>query len=221
MEKSFINLKPALIDYIEKTFRPEDSALTRIRESIVQNGLPPIQVGMMDGLHLEVLTRMLGAKKIVEIGTLGGYSGTCLARALPADGVFHTFELSEKNATLARQNFDAAGLGCRIEIHRGEALKLLPTIEKEGPFDLVFIDADKGNYCNYLEWAKANLRKGGAILADNTLGFGLIADPVIEDQDRSRMIESLRKYNASVASDPELRSTLLPTGEGLTLSIKL
>src|SRR5205814_8842463 len=158
-EKPFGTADPELSRWAEKTFAPEDPVLAEIRERSVAAGLPAIAVGKMDGLHLEVLARLSRARKAVEIGTLGGYSGVCILRGMD-EGVLHTFELSEKHAEVARESFRKAGVAARV--HVGPALRLLPQIEGDGPIDLCFIDADNTGYPAYLAWAAKHLRIGGA-----------------------------------------------------------
>lgn len=221
MIKSYGQNDPKLISYFESTFRPEDEFLKAIRIRAEKQGLPAIHVGVGDGLHLEVLARAIGAKKAVEIGTLAGYSGVCLLRGMPPGGKLYTFEYEQKHADVAAISFAEAGLKEHVEIHVGAALEGLSKIEKDAPFDLVFIDADKVNYPNYLAWASRFLRRGGVILADNTFGFGMIADRSFEDPEDEAAILALRQFNEQVAQSGEFRATLLPTGEGLTMAVKL
>jgi caffeoyl-CoA O-methyltransferase len=210
-----------LANYLEATFHPEDETLRQVVESSKKAGLPEIQVGDMDGLHLEVLARAIGAKKIVEIGTLGGYSGVHLARALPKDGKLYTFEMSPAHAEVARKSFELAGASSKVEILVGPALANLSKITQHGPFDLVFIDADKVSYPKYLEWAAENLRVGGAVLGDNTFAWGMIADEKFEDASDEAAVRALREFNDRVANSGRFKGTILPTGEGLTLGVKI
>lgn len=222
--KSFGASDEALARYAAETFQPEDRLLADIRRRAEAAGLPPIHVGAMDGLHLEVLTRAFGARRVVEIGTLAGYSGVCLARAMPADGRLHTFEFESRHAEVAAETFRAAGVMEKVRIHVGPAIENLRAIEGEGPFDLVFIDADKVSYPDYLRWAGKNLRVGGAVLADNTFAWGMIAQPAgsIEDAEDRAAAEALRAFNREVAAPGgPWRATILPTGEGLTLAVRV
>lgn len=205
---------------LEKIFRPEDEILKQARLNSDEAGLPNIHVGSFDGLHLTTLARAFGALKIVEIGTLGGYSGICLLRGGGPSAKLYTFEMSPKNADVARKNFQLAKVSEQVEVFEGPALDNLSKIEKFGTFDLVFIDADKNNYPNYLEWAYRNLRRGGAVLADNTLAWGLIARDDLTDEREQKQIHSLRKFNELCANNSRWISTMLPTGEGLTLAVK-
>jgi caffeoyl-CoA O-methyltransferase len=150
----------------------------------------------------------------VEIGTLGGYSGVCLLRGMP-DGHLHTFELSESHAAVARESFQRAGVATRATVHVGPALANLPRIEAEGPFDLVFIDADKVSYPAYRDWAAKHLRVGGLLLADNTFAWGGVETSTEEGP------AALRRFNKAQAEDARFRSTIIPTAEGLTGGVKV
>jgi caffeoyl-CoA O-methyltransferase len=213
-EKGFGQADPRLTRWAEQVYRPEDDVLREIRERSVREGLPAIAVGRFDGLHLEVLARAAGARKAVEIGTLGGYSGVCLLRGLGPEGVLHTFEREEKNARVARESFEKAGVAAQARIHVGPALEKLREIESAGPFDLCFIDADKVSYPAYLAWAARNLRRGGLLLADNAFGWGGVAD----DKPGDASVEALKRFNEELART--FRATMIPTAEGLALGVK-
>jgi caffeoyl-CoA O-methyltransferase len=213
---------PEISRYLAKTFHPEDEILREVRERSAREGLPEIQVGALDGLHLQVLARAIGARKAVEIGTLGGYSGINLLRGMSPGGTLDSFELNEHHAEVARESFRRAGFAERARVHVGPALSRLGAIERDGPFDLVFIDADKESYPAYLQWAERNLRVGGILLGDNTLAFGMIAKENLEkeDADDARTVRALRDFNTRAASGRFL-GTMLPTGEGLTFAVKI
>lgn len=215
--KTYSTSSPELESYVERVFHPEDPILNEIRARSANAGLPDIHVGKMDGLHLEVLVRAMNARKIVEIGTLAGFSGVCLARGLASDGKLFTFEFDPKHAEIARESFQKAGLANKVEVIEGRAVEKLPSIEKYGPFDIVFIDADKPSYPAYFEWAVNHLRKGGAILADNTFAMGEIAT---SDKNSPR-VQALRQFNQMCASDSRFRSTILPTSDGLTFAVRI
>jgi len=215
-QKAFGQGDVELARWAESVFRPEDAVLQEIRERGVREGLPAIAVGRFDGLHLEVVTRALGALKAVEIGTLAGYSGVCILRGMGMHGVLHTFEYSEKHAKVACESFHKAGVAARAQIHVGPALQTLHEVEAEAPFDLVFIDADKVNYPAYLAWAAEHLREGGVLLADNAFGFGEIHRP---GGDEGRL--ALRKFNQELAQGGRFRATMIPTAEGLAMGVKL
>jgi caffeoyl-CoA O-methyltransferase len=217
--KSFV-ADESLGDYIESVFPTEDAFLLDVRERARSAGLPDIHVGGADGLHLSALVALSGARKVVEIGTLAGYSGVRIARALPPDGKLWTFEFSPEHAAVAAETFRLAGVTC-AEIALGPALDRLAGIEAEGPFDLVFIDADKENYGGYLDWAYHNLRVGGSVLADNVFAWGYIAPGSEVPPERAAAVEALRAFNDTIARDGRWLATILPTGEGLALAVKL
>jgi caffeoyl-CoA O-methyltransferase len=204
-----------LARYLTRIFRPEDALLQETRERSLKAGLPGIQVGPMDALHLEVLVRAVGARKAVEIGTLGGYSGIAIARGLGKGGRLHTFELEEKHAEVARESFRKAGVLDRIRVHVGPALERLPDCEEDAPFDLVFIDADKESYPAYLAWAAHHLRVGGVVLGDNAFAFGELAEG------RGAGPAAMREFNQELSQGGRFRATILPTGEGLAMGVKI
>ena len=210
----------ALAVWAESVYRPEDEVLREIRERSVAAGLPSIQVGRFDALHLEVLARACGARKAVELGTLGGYSGVCLLRGMGEEGFLHTFEREARHAAVARESFVRAGVAGRVEIHLGEAAERLRDVEGQGPFDLVFVDADKTGYPAYLAWAEAHLRVGGILLADNTFGFGHVheARPAGES---AEAMAALRRFSERLAGGGRFRATMLPTSEGLSFGVKV
>jgi caffeoyl-CoA O-methyltransferase len=218
--KGFGQGDPALAAWAESVYRPEDPVLQEIRERSAAAGLPPIQVGRFDGLHLEVLARAAAARRAVEIGTLGGYSGVCLLRGMGEEGLLHTFEADPRRAEVARASFARAGLADRVRIHVGPARERLGEAEPEGPFDLVFVDADKEGYPAYLAWAEAHLRPGGLLLADNTFGFGHVHDPSWAGED-ARAMAALRAFNERLARGGRFRATILPTAEGLSVGVKV
>jgi len=214
--KGFGQGSPELARWAESVFQPEDEVLAEIRARSIREGLPAIAVGRFDGLHLEIVARLVGAKKAVEIGTLGGYSGVCLLRGMGDDGVLDTFELDAHHAEVARESFRKAGVADRARIHVGPAREKLREIEGKGPFDLCFVDADKTGYPAYLEWAARNLRVGGVVLGDNAFGFGGVAKP-----DGDEGVRALRRFNEELARGGRFRATMIPTEEGLALGIKV
>jgi predicted O-methyltransferase YrrM len=153
----------------------EDAATDSALEAIRAAGLPPIGVAATQGKMLELLGRIVGARRILELGTLGGYSTIWLARALPPDGTLVTIEYEPRFAEVARANIAVAGLTERVEQRVGAALDVLPALDGGEPFDLIFIDADKGNYPAYIDWALKLSRPGTLIVADNVIGAGAIA----------------------------------------------
>ena len=205
-------------NYISQLFAVEDEILRSTRATMQQEGLRPINVSATGGQLLHLLALVSGARRILEIGTLGGYSAIWLARALPADGKLISLEISDHHASVARRNLAQAGLADKVEVRVGPALATLTAMEEAGeaPFDLVFIDADKEGYIAYLPKAVALVRAGGLILADNTL-----PDEVLVPTGDS----GAKRYNAAVAAHSALLSTIVPVLrrqglDGLTISIK-
>jgi caffeoyl-CoA O-methyltransferase len=219
MNKSFGNDDEKLEAYVARVYRPEDEALRDARARADRAGLPDIQVAPLDARHLEVLVRACGARTAVEIGTLAGYSGLSLLRGLGPGGVLHTFELDPAHADVARETFRRAGLLDRARIHVGRAADELPKIEGEGPFDLCFIDADKESYPAYLDWAARNLRPGGVVLADNAFAFGTLREPL--GAESSAATRAMNAFHERLAGSGEFRATVLPTGEGLAMGVRI
>lgn len=200
---------PAIIDYVDRIHAPHDPALARA--FTIPDGIPAIQVGPSDGRLLYLLLQLIGAKRVVEVGTLVGYSAVVMARALPVDGKLWTIEFEPTHADVARANIAAAGFADRVTVLVGTGRDTLPTLDKHGPFDAVFIDADKVSYDFYGAWALANLRRGGLVLGDNAYLFGELMD----DSDRGR---AMRAFHELVARQCD--SVCVPTPDGLVVGIK-
>jgi len=215
------NLLREVDNYIESLFSTNDEALDAALRSSEENGLPPINVSANEGRLLHMIAKLSGAKKILEIGTLGGYSTIWLARALPEGGTLLSLEYSSKHAEVARANIERAGLSDRVEVRVGSGLDLLPQITSrgEGPFDLFFIDADKENYPGYLDWAIKLSRPGSVILSDNLIRNGAVMSPSSNDTAAS----VIAKYNRTLATNPRIESIILPiireNTDGLGISI--
>ena len=159
----------AVDGYVIDTFALDDEILAAVQKECDDAGLPPIQVSAAQGKYLELVQRMTGAQRVLEIGTLGGYSTIWMARGLPASGRVVTMEIDPKHAEVARRNFVRAGVSDSIDLRVGPALESLPVVEREGlgPFDFIFIDADKANIPAYFEWALRLSRAGSVIIVDN------------------------------------------------------
>ena len=212
---------PDLLAFVSGVMAREDEALRRIRETTVADGLPPISIGPDEGKLLDFLVKACGARKAVEVGTLAGYSGSWIARALPEGGKLHTFEFSAKHAEVARRNFQNAGVAAKVQLHLGAARETLPKIEKEGPFDFVFIDADKANYAGYLRWAVAHTRPGAIVAADNAYLFGKLHLPPEKTGDDAPGVRAMRE-TLEIMAEPKLFAScaMIPTGEGLAVAIR-
>jgi caffeoyl-CoA O-methyltransferase len=219
VNKSFGNSDAQLEAYVHREFAPEDPFLADVRSRQRAAGLPDIQVAALDGLHLEVLTRASRAERAVEVGTLGGYSGIAILRGLGPKGFLHTFEIDPRHAEVARETFRRAGVERQTHIHVGPALERLRDIEAEGPFDLVFVDADKQSYGAYVAWAAEHLRLGGIVLLDNAFLFGRIVDE--PEGEMAPAILGMRRAHELLTRSGRFRSTMLPTGEGLALGVRV
>jgi predicted O-methyltransferase YrrM len=204
-------------DYIASLFAPQDSALTETLAEMERETIPSINVSGVEGKLLHMLALIVGAKRILEIGTLGGYSGIHFARAIPEGGQLITLEIDQHHADVARSNFERAGVSDKVEVKIGPAADSLRQLAaaNEPQFDIIFVDADKGGYVEYLQLSLPLLREGGLLLADNTL-----PDAILTDEDAGT-----KRYNAAVAKIPELTTVVLPILrqhgiDGLTVSIK-
>ncbi|THV29115.1 O-methyltransferase [Glycomyces paridis] len=187
----------------------EDEVLAEATAAAQRAGLPPISISPAQGKLLYLLAKTLGARRILEIGTLGGYSAIWMARALPADGHLVSLEYSPRHAEVASGNVARAGLVGTVEIRVGDAGQSLPALAAEAPepFDLVFIDADKGGYPAYLEWALRLTRPGSLIVADNVVRGGAVADGLSRDPN----VRGVRSYLERVAAHPKLEGTVMQT----------
>jgi len=219
VNKQFGNDDERLAGYVRKTYVPEDEVLREIRERCEREGMPDIQIGALDARHLEVLAAVAGARKAVEIGTLGGYSGVSLLRGMGIGGVLDTIEIEPRHAEVARESFRRAGYTTQARIHLGAALQVLPKLAAQAPFDLCFIDADKESYPDYLHWAADNVRPGGLVLADNAFLFGELADKPTGA--RATTIAAMQAFHQILANGGRFRATVLPTGEGLAVGVRI
>jgi predicted O-methyltransferase YrrM len=194
-------------DYLVDRLIPDDDALTAALADSEAAGLAAINVTPTQGRFLNLLARVLGARRVLEVGTLGGYSTIWLGRALPADGHLRTLEVDPATAKVARGNLARAGLADVAEVRVGRAIDLLPTLAAEPPYDLVFIDADKPSNPDYLSWALRLTRPGSVIVVDNVVRGGAVADADSEDP----AITGTRRMLDLVAAEPRLDATALQT----------
>lgn len=195
--------------YLDTLFGTPDPVLEAALVRAAAAGLPPIQVAPAQGRMLQLFAHLVGARRILEVGTLGGYSAIWLARALPADGRLITLEYEPRHAEVARANLAAAGLADRTEVRVGKGMALLQELiaSDAAPFDLVFIDADKPSYAAYLTAALQLTRPGGLIIADNVIRDGGVIDAHSADES----VQGVRVFNAQFAAEPRLHAAFLPT----------
>lgn len=203
-------------DYIDVVFHKQDALLEVVLSSIKENGMRSMSVSPSSGKLLTMLVSISGAENVLEIGALGGYSGICLARGFGGEGKLTSLELMESYAELAHQNLSKAGFGEQVSYMTGEALQSLEKLVGENKrFDFFFIDADKGNYENYLEYCIRLAEPGSLIVTDNVLAGGSVVD---ENAKQKKYTELMKNFNETVANHPQLESLLLPIGDGMTIS---
>jgi predicted O-methyltransferase YrrM len=212
----------AVDQYIVESLIPRDPVLDEALKANAAGGLPTIDVAPNQGKLLHLLARIQGAKRILEIGTLGGYSTIWLARALPPNGKLVTLEAEAKHAEVARANIEHAGLSSIVELRLGPALESLAQLHAEGapPFDFIFIDADKQNIPGYLEWSLRFSRPGTVIITDNVVREGA----VIDSQDPDPRVQGVRRFFEMIAADSRIEATTLQTVgskgyDGFTLAV--
>jgi predicted O-methyltransferase YrrM len=210
-----VNRWAELQAYAAELFGGEDGVLAEIRRAHRDAGLPDIAISAEEGRVLQVLLRAVAARRVLEVGTLGGYSGVWIARALGPGGKLVTIELDPDFARIARRSFEKAGVSERVEVLEGPALDILPALEPG--FDAIFLDADKEPLAEYYGAALGLLRVGGLLLCDNAFFNGRVVDLA----DRKPDVEGVRAFNRLAASDPRLLATVLPVRDGLLVGVKV
>lgn len=203
-----------LARYVTELFAAEDPVLTAVRARHAAADLPPIHISPDEGKLLHVLLRAIAATTVLELGSLAGYSGIWIARALPPHGRLTTIEKDPRHAALARQAFAEADLADRVRVIEGAALDVLPTLAPG--FDAVFVDADKEPLAQYFHWSMKLLRPGGLLLCDNAFFHGVVVD----EADHSPQAEGVRAFNRLAATDPRLASVVVPVRDGLVVGVK-
>jgi predicted O-methyltransferase YrrM len=220
MSRTHTPLTDELSDYLREVTLREPPVLRRQREGSDQHPQASMQTAPEQGQFLDLLIRMTGARKTLEVGVFLGYSSTCVALALPPDGKIIACDRSEEFTAQARQTWAAAGVSDKIDLRLGPALDTLDALVADGhsgSFDFAFIDADKSNYLNYYERALSLVRTGGLIAIDNVLWHGAVADPADTEPDT----EAIRAFNRALHSDQRIALSIVPLGDGLTLACKL
>jgi len=200
--------------YITDLFAPEDPVLVQVRQNIPLKGLPAISIQTEEGRFLQFLARSSNALRAIEIGTLGGYSGIWIARGLAPGGRLITLDKDSYHAEVAREHFQLAGLADQVEVIVGDAHQTLHRLSKRGPFDFVFIDAEKEGYQAYFIWAVDNVRTGGLIATHNVFRGGTILDP-----DKHESTRNIQAYNNFVAHHLSVISTIYPAGDPMLVAV--
>ena len=199
----------AVDQYISDLFNDHDNSLSATEQSIREFNIPSISISPNQGKFLQLLAKLCQAKKILEIGTLAGYSTIWLARALPPDGNLITLEYEALHAEVAQKNITRAGLSQIVDIRIGKAIELLPQLEEQGagPFDMIFIDADKPPYKEYFDWALKLSRPGTLIVADNVIREGKVLDAESPDE----MVAGVKRFNEALAANHAVTATIIQT----------
>ena len=203
-------------EYVARLFAPEDELLASLREEADRTGLPPISISPDTGRLLQVLLTAIRAQRVLEVGTLGGYSAIWIARALGPGGSLLTIEVDPHHAEFARRYLARAGVETKVEVRVGRALDVLASLDGER-FDAIFLDADKEPLPTYFEWALRLVRPGGLIIADNALWGGR----VIDERNHDDATLGVRELNRRMATDPRVASILVPTHDGVVVGVVL
>lgn len=207
--------------YVEATFGLKSAELMSVRAELIARDVDFMSISSAEARTLQFFIRSLGLKKIVEIGTLFGYSALAMAEVLPEDGQVYTLEKNPENWNIAKQFFAKSANAKKITSLCGDAVELTQQIERDGPFDLVFIDANKPGYLGYLEWADKNVRPGGLIVGDNTFLFGAFWGESRDLTVRPDLVEKMLEFNRRLADPKHYNSMIVPTTEGMTVAQKL
>lgn len=219
MATSSTVLTEELNKYVVEHFSAEDDFLRDLVTDSLAAGIPPISIAPEQTAFLQILLRGIGARRVLEIGSLAGYSAIAMARALPADGELIACEIEPAYAAFIERKAHEAGLAGVIRVLQGPAILSIATLEQEPRLDAVFIDADKINYSRYLDLVLPMLRVGGFIIGDNALAWGHVADA--EPDFEPHNVIAIREFNDRMSSHPQLQSALVPLGDGMVIGIKL
>lgn len=210
-------LNDGLVDYINQLFPAEDQLLHDLRTEAVEAEIPAIHISPEQGGLLGFLLRATGARNVLEVGTLGGYSAITMARAIPEDGHLTTIEVDPHHAEFAREQIRKAGLQEKITVYVGAAVDVLErTLKGTGPYDFAFIDADKEGYVRYVDLIFPLMREGGVIAGDNALAWGKVNNPDTDEEN----VRWIQEFNRHMARHPGLEATtIVPSGDGMCLGV--
>jgi len=201
--------------YIAARTTPEDAFLVELKDAARAADIPPIWIAPEQASFMQILLRLAGARTVVEVGTLAGYSAICMARALPPEGRVHTIEIDPKHAGFASEWIAKSDVAGRVLVHLGAGQTVLPTLPTDGA-DACFLDADKSGYKEYLGECMRIVRPGGLIMADNAFAFGQLFDT----QPRDREVGAVRDFNEFMARHPGVHGVIVPLGDGLWVGVK-
>ncbi|MEM7243928.1 MAG: O-methyltransferase [Acidobacteriota bacterium] len=215
MSASSTTVGPELFDYLAARTRDEDDFLRDLKTNAEAEGIPPIWISPEQGSFLQVILKLAKVRRVVEVGTLAGYSAITMARALPDDGRVDTIELEPKHADFAEKWVAKSDVAGKVVVHRGSGSDVMRTLEPDSA-DAAFIDADKAGYGDYLGEALRIVRVGGLILCDNAFAFGRLLDESSTDES----VQAIRDFNDRVASEPRLHGIIMPIGDGCWVGIR-
>jgi caffeoyl-CoA O-methyltransferase len=201
-------------DYLTERTADEGDFLRRLKSEAKAAGIPAIWISPAQASLMQILLRATGARRVVEVGTLAGYSAIAMARALPADGHVDTIELEATHADFAERQVAASDVKGRVSVHRGAGLDVLPKL-KDGAYDAAFLDADKGNYAGYLQHSLRLLRPGGLVMVDNAFAFGQLFD----ERPADREVGAVRAFNDVMARERRVQAVIVPIGDGLWVGV--
>lgn len=202
---------PTIVAWLDALHHPLDAAAQRAFDAPSTEGIPAVQVGRGEARLLSLLLRLHGSRKVVEVGALAGFSAIHIARALGADGHLWTVEYDPRHAAITRASLAGAALSPRVTVCEGAGAEVLPTLSEHGPFDAVFLDADKRGYLGYARWADANLRPGGLLIADNTFLFGRL----LEDDAEAAEVRAFHAF-----ARERFDTVHVPTPDGMLVGVK-
>jgi caffeoyl-CoA O-methyltransferase len=205
-------------NYLNELFGIKDSDVEALRAAVLQHPRGHMSITPSEARMLQFLVRGFGIRTVVEFGTFLGFSALCMAKALPADGKVFSLEKDPEHARLAGGLIASSDVADKIQILTGEALPLAQSLVAQGPFDMVFIDADKSGYVDYLDWAERNVRRGGLIIGDNTFLWGAVWDAPSRDTTSAKQTAAMKEFNARLADPKRYNSILIPTLEGMTIA---
>lgn len=204
-------------NYLEEYFSHDNHFLKQLIKKSEESGFPQIHISPLQSSYLQMMIKAINARKVLEIGSLAGYSAISMANAMPEDGELTAVEINPKYASFIRERVSEAGLENIIRVENIHALDYLDNLESSAEFDLVFIDADKKNYLNYAKKATPFLRTRGVLIADNALGFGHIMD---KDPERKDEVKPIREFNKWFSDNPEFFTSFVTIGDGMIIGVK-
>lgn len=219
MAMTITAVTPEIDEYLIANFSSEDAFLVNLKKEAIEAGFPDISIGGVQSAFLQFLLKAMNAKYVLEVGSLFGYSAIVMARALPEGGKVVCFELNEKYCDFIKQKAYEAGVGDKVEVYSGNAKDVLKEYKPDCEFDMVFIDADKPSYKEYLDLTYPLVRKGGVIIGDNCLAWGYVAKTEFSFEPIN--VAAIQQFNQAIVQHPGLQHCFVPLGDGMAMGLKL